>query len=363
MSGRNTKRAAKPTIVQVAAAAGVSPTTVSHALNGKGRVDQATRARVERVAATLGYSANRYARGLRSGHFAAQALLLPVALGRGGDGALTLDYYMRLASGVAAELFARRQLVVLVPPVPDARDLASIPVDGAIVVEPFEGDQRLAVFYEAGLPIVTTDRDPANPDDPWCVTSDMGNGTTQLLEHLRGAGALQPALLLPDTTRAWPREVESAYGRWCAAHGSPPLVSRLPLEAGRHGAYAATSTIVAMRPAPDALVIAAERFVPGAMESLADRGVRVPDDLLVAACVDGNHARGASTPLTAFDLRPELQARAAVELLLARIGGMAPEGPTVVPGVLRVRASTTPASPFATPPRAPRPAARGSRAR
>ena len=346
MGGRDatkpvTARAAKPTIVQVAAAAGVSPTTVSHALNGKGRVDEGTRAHVERVAASLGYSANRYARGLRSGRFAAHALLLPVALGRGGSGALTLDYYRRLASGVAAELFAHRQLLVLVPPVPDAGAVASIPVDGAIVVEPTEGDEQLAALREAGLPTVTTDRDPDHPDDPWCVTSDLGRGTTALLDHLAGEGATRVALVLPDARREWPRAVESAYDEWCDRRGSAPVVERVALAARAHAVHAATCALVDAKPAVHAILVGAERFVPAVMDALADRGVRVPHDLLVAACVDGNHARGAAPPLTAFDLRPELQARAAVELLLARVSGAAPTGPTVVRGALHVRASTT----------------------
>ena len=53
-------------IVDVAAAAGVSVTTVSHALNGRGQVNPETRARVERVAAELGYSPNRIATALRN---------------------------------------------------------------------------------------------------------------------------------------------------------------------------------------------------------------------------------------------------------------------------------------------------------
>ncbi|KAI2677023.1 LacI family DNA-binding transcriptional regulator, partial [Pseudomonas sp. TNT3] len=44
----------RPTIADVADAAGVSRTTVSHALNDRGQVDPLTRARVKEVAASLG---------------------------------------------------------------------------------------------------------------------------------------------------------------------------------------------------------------------------------------------------------------------------------------------------------------------
>lgn len=58
----------KPGIRDVAAAAGVSLTTVSHVLNGKTdtRVSERTEARVKKVATELGYVPNRLARGLRT---------------------------------------------------------------------------------------------------------------------------------------------------------------------------------------------------------------------------------------------------------------------------------------------------------
>src|SRR5215203_6033436 len=54
-------------IKDVAEAAGVSITTVSHALNGKGRLTQETRDRVRRVATDLGYTPHPVAQSLASG--------------------------------------------------------------------------------------------------------------------------------------------------------------------------------------------------------------------------------------------------------------------------------------------------------
>ena len=55
------------TISDVARAAGVSPTTVSHALSGRGQVEARTRERVLRVARELRYRPNRHAQRLRTG--------------------------------------------------------------------------------------------------------------------------------------------------------------------------------------------------------------------------------------------------------------------------------------------------------
>ena len=57
----------RPTIADVAAAAGVSRTTVSHALSGAGKVNAETRALVQRVAIEVGYRPSPRARALRGG--------------------------------------------------------------------------------------------------------------------------------------------------------------------------------------------------------------------------------------------------------------------------------------------------------
>lgn len=54
------------TIRDVAKAAGVSLTTVSHALNDRGVVDPATRARIKQLAIDMGYRPNVRAQRLRS---------------------------------------------------------------------------------------------------------------------------------------------------------------------------------------------------------------------------------------------------------------------------------------------------------
>lgn len=60
-------RGSQPTILDVAARAGVSKSAVSRVLSGTGRFSDETRERVERAASELGYVANAMARGLVSG--------------------------------------------------------------------------------------------------------------------------------------------------------------------------------------------------------------------------------------------------------------------------------------------------------
>jgi DNA-binding LacI/PurR family transcriptional regulator len=128
--------ATRPTIHDVAGEAGVSVTTVPDALNGKGRVDPATRGRVLEVVRRIGYRPNRHARGLRSGRAGALELLLPVGDDARNNEATSLEFYMRLASAAAASAFAQQQAVMLLPPRLGKGDLRGMALDRGIVVEP-----------------------------------------------------------------------------------------------------------------------------------------------------------------------------------------------------------------------------------
>ncbi len=333
--------AGRTTIRDVAAAAGVSPTTVSHALNGKGRLDPRTRARIQRTAERLGYQANRIARGLRSGRYGVQALWLPIEQDAASSDALTLDYYMRLASAMTKAFFARGDVVMLIPPVGSSEKLVPVPTDGAIVADPYDNDPRLAVLRRLDIPTVTIERNPVDPDDPWCVASDTGHHIETLLEHLASEGAERIALLVPEAMGAWSREERQAYRTWSSQHGRDRLTRPVSMRTPFAGAQHAVRALLLAGPRPDAIVIGAERFVPGTMLAIAEAGLEVPEDVLVAVAVDGNLARASLPPLTAVDLQPEQQAYAAAQLLWRRLDGEEPPGQWTVPGILRVRESSS----------------------
>jgi len=329
----------RPTIRDVAKAAGVSVTTVSHALNGKGRVDPETRALVGQVVRQLGYRANRHAQVLRSGRTGALALMLPVQADVGSNEALSLDFYMRLASAAAAAAFAAGQALMLLPAVVST-GLAGLGVDGGIVVDPSPLDARVELLASHGLPTVTIERDLGRPDDPWYVTGQTDVCTRQLLDHLRAQGARRICLLAPQADWGWITETLRAYDQWTAGHGAPRLVVPVAMRDGEESAFAATSKLLAAADPPDAIFVVASRFIHGVQRAANAAARRVPGELLIAAGVDSVHAREGDPPVTAIDLHPERQAEAAVEMLLTRLNGDTPAGPRYVSATLRLRAST-----------------------
>ena len=83
----------------------------------------------------------------------------------------------------------------------------------------------------------------------------------------------------------------------------------------------------------------AEGYGPAVLNAAAELRIAVPDNLLVACGVDSPRALAVDVPLTAVALSPEIQARAAVDLLLERLAGGA-GGPVVIQPKLEIRRSS-----------------------
>src|ERR1700687_657358 len=81
----------RPTIAQIAAAAGVSIPTVSKVLNGRMDVSPATRERIEQVIEEHGFIRNRAARALRKGKTGLVDLVVPY---------LYDDYFLPILQGI-----------------------------------------------------------------------------------------------------------------------------------------------------------------------------------------------------------------------------------------------------------------------
>lgn len=330
----------RATIRDVAAAAGVSVKTVSYAVNQKGDVDPATRARVLAEAERLGYRASRAARALRGGRTATIALLLP-SFGAHDRELLSLSYYMLLAASAASEAFALDHSLLLAPTVEDHDVLRRLEVDGVLIADPSARDPRIDLFAAQAIPVVTIERDPGRPDQEWVVEGDNREATTALLDHLADAGAERVALLAAGSEWGWSADSVAAYEAWCAARGQAPLTALTGLHDLERGAREQAHALLDRPDRPDAIVALAERHAGGVVQAARDLGLDVPRDLLVASGIDSPETRWGEPPITALDLHPDRRGAAAAELLIARLEGRGePAGRTVAADLI-VRASSS----------------------
>jgi len=134
---------------------GLSPTTVSRALNGYPEVSEATRARVTEAAIRLGYRPNASAIRLATGRVGAIGVALPL------ERSLHFGPHVsEFLSGIGERL-ALDEIDILVAPidgddeVPVHRRLAaSKRVDAVVLSAPTPSDPRIKVLHDIGMPFV-----------------------------------------------------------------------------------------------------------------------------------------------------------------------------------------------------------------
>ncbi|TKD17382.1 LacI family DNA-binding transcriptional regulator [Rhodobacter capsulatus] len=139
---------------------GLSPTTVSRALNGFPEVAEATRARVEAAARQHNYRPNTQAKRLATGRAMAIGHVIPIST----QHEIVNPVFADFIAG-AGEVYARAGYDMALTLVPDAdqerayREIRSKGnVDGIILHGPRAGDARIALLQDLGLPFVVHGR-------------------------------------------------------------------------------------------------------------------------------------------------------------------------------------------------------------
>ncbi|MCU4298510.1 LacI family DNA-binding transcriptional regulator [Brevibacterium permense] len=336
------RRAHRVTIADVAREAGVSRTTVSHALSGQGKVNAATRAKVKEVAERLNYRPSARARSLRSGKSQTLALLssMPAAVSAGPS---QLGFFTELAMGCARTALLEGYVFVLAPPTEAANPVDLLDIDGAILLEPTVDDPLAEALRDRGIPYVTIDGPSSRAGDDALTSDEAGparastastgadskwsidlhhRGTAQLLlDHLLAQGATQPALLVSRSQRGAQIAAREVYAETAAARGFAPLIAEADETSGEDGAFAAAEELLAEHPDIDAVFAPIDTFATGAVRAAQKSGRTVGEDLLIATRYDGLRARTSNPPLTAVDLGLEAISSAAVEMLVTVLDG------------------------------------------
>jgi DNA-binding LacI/PurR family transcriptional regulator len=327
-------------IKAIADAAGVSITTVSHALNGKGRLLPETRERVREIAERLNYRPNQTARNLVEGRTGLLGLSLSQA-----DGpvlkASDFAYFTQLMSGASMAAIDRGYALVLTPPSWGLGARAGAAIDGAIIVDPIRGDPLAGQLHRSGVPVVTTGRvldDDAL--DCW-VDNDHPAGARALLEHLRRRGAARIALINTDTPMSYTVDVDQTFRSWCETHGIEPLIIHAH-DFTEGAGFAAAQDLLSRPTPPDAIYATYDRLAYGTLLAAQARGVRVPDELLLVSTATESEATSRLHPsLTVLNLYPDLIGHRAAQLLGDLVEGREPpERQITVPTRVVTRAST-----------------------
>lgn len=300
-ANRFAEQAPTVTINDVAAAAGVSVTTVSHALTRNRPVSPETYQRVMDAVAALGYRPNRLARSLRSGRTMTVALVIPD---------ITNPFYPEVARGVQEVLTAGGYQLLICNTDGSAdteaaflSDAIDRRVDG-VIVAPFGADAgaSIAALLAASIPVVqVADPTTSGPTSDQLLTdyvhSDDRRGTLAATTYLIERGHRRIAYVGgPSNTGPAGRRL-AGYLEATRAAGladEPQLVTSAPFS--RVGGAEGTERILVAR--PTAVVCANDLMAIGALDVAHRHGLHVPHDLAIVGFDDIEAASLISPQLT-----------------------------------------------------------------
>lgn len=333
MSDSKRPRHTAPGIRDVAAAAGVSVTTVSHVLNDTPhtRTSDETKSRVKAAAARLGYQPNRLARGLRT-QFSGM-------LGLVTEEIATTPHAGRIILGAQEEASRRNlTLAIINSELSLAREVNPREVQ-AFLNQQVDGVIYATVYHDVVVPpdellavpavlIGARDVEARIPS----VMPDEREGAANVVKYLVAAGHRRIAFAATSV------DVPATRGRLAgfrdgmrAAHLNPDefVVEGEPEAAG---GYQATHDLMARAGSadkrPTALFCYNDRMAMGAYRAIAELGMVVPGDVSVVGFDDQAPIPASLYPALTTVALPHYEMGAAAVKMVAQIKDRRPEEPS-----------------------------------
>lgn len=268
---------------------GLSPTTVSRALNGYPEVNAKTRARVEAAAREHGYVPNPTAKRLALGKAMAIGHILPID---------NIDMVNPLFSDFlagAGEVYSERGYEFHISIAPKGREEETYrnyarhrKVDGVIVHAPQNDDPRIALLQELGLPFIVHGR--VAPDDTSYTWLDIDNRRAfeKATHHLIDLGHRRIALLNGKETMNFAQRRRVGYEDAMRTAGlaiDPGLI--FAGEMSEPLGHSATVGMLARENPPTAFLCSSFLIALGVRRAVTEAGLTLGHDVSVITHDDG----------------------------------------------------------------------------
>jgi DNA-binding LacI/PurR family transcriptional regulator len=331
------KRMKRVTISDVAAQAGVSKSTVSHALSGKRPISPATRQRIHQAIENLGYQPNPVAQRLAGGQTKTIGYVFPLYAPH------IAGLEMKFIASTANEINqANYAFMLLTHPAEDVdslrRFVSSGLVDGLILMQIRLEDPRVQLLQQTGIPFVLVGRCADNRGLAY-VDIDLAHAMSQCVTHLTELGHQHIAYLYQDAHDfGFVFRAQREFLAACTTQNVTALAypSALSYESGA----AAMSTLLQEHPEVTAVITWNNTVAWGAIDVAVANDRHIPDDLSIISFGHSSISYVPRVPLTVIDIHPELLAAKAAQLLLEKLTGEGSDSQVLLNSTLIVREST-----------------------
>ncbi|MEF8849636.1 MAG: LacI family DNA-binding transcriptional regulator [Candidatus Bipolaricaulota bacterium] len=330
----------KATIEDVAQKAGVAPSTVSLAINGKPNVSSETRKAVIEAAKELDYQPHSAAKSLATGQSETIGLLIPIELKSVFS---STEFFQNMISGMhrAAGEMGMTLSLQIVESEEEAIErieyaARSDSVSGSVITHPTTAMPYLDVIRNYDYSVVFLG-DPVE-NVPY-VDNDNIDVSRVATEHLINHGHERIAMLSGPGKFTVSRNRLMGY-RSALEEAGIPFREELVWESDLNE-QSAYETVLANAPEKDfsAMYISVEVQGIGSLRALRELKLKVPDDVALVVVGESELAKHLASPLTTVDLNTERLGYLSAKKLIGIIKGKEEEPHLIVPADLKIRES------------------------
>lgn len=336
---RNGKSGANVNINDIAKELGVSKTTVSRAISGKGRIGTETREKVLALIDERGYSPNLIAKSLA----VSKTFNIAVAIPRDTD-VREIPFFQECLYGITRAVEAREYDVVL--SITTGDDISSLKrivrnrkVDGFVLTRPLAGDKAIAFMETTSLPFVVI----GSPETQsvYHVDSDHREGCRKATEHVLSRGFARHVLLGGNPDHRVNRDRLTGYLDAVKKSGGSDTGEAGQLVWGMDGQREIESVLPGiMRARPQCLICMDDVIATHALAWLYRKGYSVPDDVAIVSFHDSAAMESHHPSISALHINVQKLALLAGNTILDRIEGKNIKKVNKVPSRFIVRNSS-----------------------
>ncbi len=309
------------TVEEVAREVGLSAMTVSRVLNNQPNVSEKTRKRVLETTRRLGYTPNQIAKSLVLRKTQTIGVVVPE---------ITHSFFPEAIRGIEEVTYRLGYHLILMHSAEDARreedairTLEAKRVDGILIsmAQTVEDYRLYKQIVRQGIQVVFFDRCVAGLGAS-CVSIDDEESARRITEHLVGHGYRRIAHLRgPARVSIGAARLQGF--RKALRQNNMTVADELIVESGFHesGGYEAMRRLLDLAPEkrPRAVVAINDPAAFGAMKAIAERGLRVPEDIAIVGFSDDIRSELMPTPLTTIRQPAYDVGRRAAQQLFAEI--------------------------------------------
>jgi DNA-binding LacI/PurR family transcriptional regulator len=325
-------------IRDIAKMAGVSTATVSKVLNNYKEVSDATKVRILKIVADVGYIPNSNARALST----KRSWLIGIVYSECLNIGLEHNYFSGLLEAFKREAEALGYEVVFISGygIGYLKRCQVRNVDGVFVVAADVSDPGLQALFDSDIKCVTTDVPYKSVP---LIYSDNKQGSRLAISHLYDLGHRRIAHIAGPASSVAGKERMEGYLHGLRDHNleyDPALVVEAS-DFGGNAGYEAMNKLFLLNEIPSAVFVLCDLVAVGVMHSITEHGLEVGKDISIVGFDDIELARHIHPALTTIKQDRKLIGKILAETLIKRINRQPVDEITMIQTELIIRNSTS----------------------